>query len=115
MPPISHVNINSTHTHVVVVGYSPSTHFHLTCTVELSSSVDVSVNVNTVWTGPVGTVIKATSPMSESLTTYTSTAMIEAARSGNYSCQANVSSSSQFTTGDVMASGTFGIVSGKQP
>ena len=79
----------------IIAGSSPN----LTCTVELSPAVDVSVIVDTVWTGPALTTVTSTSLVLESLTRYITTAMVDAARNGSYTCQATVSSSSQFTTG----------------
>ena len=79
----------------IIAGSSPN----LTCTVELSPAVDVPVAVNTVWTGPALTTVTPTSIMMESLTRYITVAMVDAARNGSYTCQATVSSSSQFTTG----------------
>ena len=59
----------------------------LTCIVELTLTVDAPVSVNTVWTGPDGVTLSPTSPVMESLTRYTSTAMVNSfgrAQSGNY-------------------------------
>ena len=99
---------------VIIAGSSPN----LTCIVELSPAVDVPVTVNTVWTGPNGVTLKPTNPepaMMESLTRYTSLAKVDAARSGNYTCQATVSSSSQFITGNESLSGTTTITVGESP
>ena len=82
----------------IFAGSSPS----LTCTVDLDPAVDVPVTVNTVWTGPALTAFTPTNPVPaamESLMRYTSTAVVDAARNGSYTCQATVSSSSEFTTG----------------
>ena len=94
---------------VIIAGSSPT----LTCTVELSPAVDVQVTVNTVWTGPDGVTLTPTNPVMESPARYTSTVMVNAARSGDYTCQATVSSSSQFVTGSGMMSGTTTITVGK--
>ena len=79
----------------VIAGSSPN----LTCTVKLSPAVDVPVTVNTVWTGPALTTVTPTSSVMKNLTRYVTMAMVDAARNGSYTCQATVSSSSQFTTG----------------
>ena len=85
--------------------------------VELPLSVDVPVTVNTVWTRPAGVTLTPTNPVSavmESLSRYTSTVMIDAARSGSYACQATVSSSLQYITGSGMISETTTITVGKK-
>ena len=92
----------------VIAGSSPN----LTCTVELSPAVDVPVTVNTVWTGPALTTVTPTSLMIENLTRYIATAMVDAARNGSYTCQATVSSSSQFTTGGGSVSATTNVIVG---
>ena len=73
---------------------------NLTCTVELSHSVDVSVTVNSEWSGPDGFVTANTAqPVMGSSTTYTSTVMVRSFgrdQSGNYTCRANVSSTSPY-------------------
>ena len=81
----------------IIAGSSPN----LTCTVELSPAVDIPVNVTTMWTGPaldMMTAVTPTSSVMESLTRYIIMAMVDAARGGNYTCQATLSSSSQFIT-----------------
>jgi hypothetical protein len=68
---------------------------NLTCTVELSPAVDVPVSVTTEWSGPERTMFlpnKIIPAMMVNVTTYTSTATIDLARNGNYTCQATVSS-----------------------
>ena len=81
----------------------------LTCTVELSPAVDVPVTVNTVWTGPDGFMTTNTAqPVMGSTTTYTSTTMVSSFgrdQSGNYTCTANVISSSSFLTDSFHQSG----------
>ena len=87
----------------------------LTCTVELSPSVDVPVTVNTVWTGPGMTSFTPTNPvttMMENQTRYTSTVTVDAARSGDYICQAIVTSSIMFVTGNGTLSGLVNINGG---
>ena len=73
---------------------------NLTCTVELSPSVDVPVTVNSKWSGPDGFVTANTAqPVMGSSTTYTSTVMVRSFgrdQSGNYTCRANVSSTSPY-------------------
>ena len=92
----------------IIAGSSPN----LTCTVGLSPAVDVPVTVNTVWSGPALTTVTPTSLMKENLTRYIATAMVDAARNGSYTCQATVSSSSQFTTGGGSMSATTNITVG---
>ena len=92
----------------ILAGSSPN----LICTVELSPAVDVSVTVNTEWTGPALTTVTPTSLMMESLTRYIVMAMVNAARNGSYTCQATVSSSSQFTTGGGSMSAATNITVG---
>ena len=95
----------------IFAGSSPS----LTCTVDLDPAVDVPVTVNTVWTGPAMTAFTPTNPVPavmESLTRYASTAVVNAVRSGSYTCQANVSSSSEFTTGGETLSASLTITAG---
>ena len=92
----------------IIAGSSPN----LTCTVELSPAVDVPVTVNTVWTGPALTTVTPTSLMMENLTRYITMAMIDAARNGSYTCQATISSSSQFTTGGGSISAATSITVG---
>ena len=87
----------------------------LTCTVELSPSVDVPVTVNTVWTGPDMTSFTPTNPVPavmENQTRYTSTVTVDAARSGNYTCQASVTSSVMFVTGSGILSGLVIVTTG---
>ena len=93
---------------VIIAGSSPN----LTCTVELSSAVDVPVTINTVWSGPALTTVTPTSLMMENLTRYIAMAMVDVARNGSYTCQATVSSSSQFTTGGGSVSAETSITVG---
>ena len=76
----------------IIAGSSPN----LTCTVELSPAVDIPVAVNTEWTGSTTRTMflpnKMVTAMMVNLTTYISTVMVDAARSGNYTCQATVTS-----------------------
>ena len=92
----------------IIAGSSPN----LTCTVELSPSVDVPVTVETVWSGPASTTVTTTNLMMESLTRYIILGMVDEARNGSYTCQATVSSSSEFTTGGGMTSGSTTITVG---
>ena len=92
----------------IIAGSSPN----LTCTVELSPSVDVPVTVETVWSGPASTTVTTTNLMMESLTRYIILGMVDEARNGSYTCQATVSSSSEFTTGGGMTSGSTNITVG---
>ena len=72
---------------------------NFTCSVELSPVVDVQVTVSTVWTGPAGfTTTNIAQPIMGSTTNYTATVLIDAARNGNYTCQASVSPSLLFTS-----------------
>ena len=98
---------------MIIAGSSPT----LTCTVELSPAVDVPVTVNTEWTGPAGVMFTPTNPvpaMMVNLMRYTSTVMVDAARSGDYTCQVTISSLSQFVIGIGMMSGTTTITVGKK-
>ena len=66
----------------------------LTCTVELSPAVDVPVTLSMVWTGPDGATLPPTTLVMESLTRYTSTAIVSSFgrnQSGVYTCIATVS------------------------
>ena len=90
----------------IIAGSSPS----LTCTVELNSLVDVPVTVETAWSGPA--TVTTTNLMMESLTKYIILGMVDEARNGSYTCQATVSSSSEFTTGGGMTSGSTTITVG---
>ena len=92
----------------IIAGSSPN----LTCTVELSPSVDVPVTVDTVWSGPASTTVTTTNLMMESLTRCIILGMVNEARNGSYTCQATVSSSSEFTTGGGMTSGSTTITVG---
>ena len=82
---------------------------NLSCIVILDTNIDVPVTVNTMWTGPKGTIITPTSSMMHNFTSYTSTGIVSVARSGNYTCQASINSSSQFITGSTMTSGSITI------
>ena len=66
----------------------------LTCTVELSLAVDVPVTVNTMWSGPDVIFMPANSvpAVMVNLTTYTSTVTVDAAKNGNYTYRAIVTS-----------------------
>ena len=92
----------------VIAGSSPN----LNCTVELSSAVDIPITLHTVWTGPALTTVIPTSVVMENLTVYTMTAIVDAARNGSYTCEANVSSSSEFTTGSEAMAGSTVITVG---
>ena len=94
---------------MIIAGSSPS----LTCTVELDTAVDVPVNVSTEWSSPDMTTVSPTSSVMESLTRYTVMANVDAARSGSYTCQASIDSSSQFITGSGETSGSITITVGK--
>ena len=92
----------------IIAGSSPN----LTCTVELSPAVDVPVTVDTVWSGPALTTVTTTSLMMDNLIRYIIMATVDAARNGSYTCQATVSSSSQFTTGGGSVSAETNITVG---
>ena len=93
----------------IIAGSSPN----LTCTVELSPVVNVPVTVNAVWNAPAGTTVTPTSSMMESLTRYTIVAIVDAARGGNYTCRATLSSPSQFITDSEVTSGSTTITVGE--
>lgn len=85
----------------------------LTCTVTLPPAVDVSVIVRTVWTGHrTSNPVPATTTGHNSYL-YTSTTILDAARSGSYTCQAMITSSSYFITGSGMMSGTATVTVGE--
>ena len=89
----------------------------LTCTVELSPSVDVPVTVNTVWTGPDNFNRNIMAQQMGSTTTYTSTAMVSSFgrdQSGNYTCTATVSSTSQFIMNSMASSPPTRVTVGKE-
>ena len=89
---------------VVIAGSS----FNLTCTVELSPAVDVPVTVNIIWSGP-GVMFMPANPVPAvmvNITTYTSTVIVDAARNGNYTCNATI------TSGTGTASGSTDITIG---
>lgn len=94
----------------IYVGSSPN----LNCTVDLNQAVNVPVTVNAMWTGPVLTTITPTSPLMESLSRYIIMGIVDVARSGNYTCQATVSSSdsSHFTSGGGTMSASTTIIVG---
>ena len=84
----------------------------LTCTVELSPVVDVPVTVNTEWTGPADVMFMPTDPVPAVMvntTTYVSTVSVSAARTGNYICQANITSDETSGSTDITL-GTYLIV-----
>ena len=91
----------------VIAGSSPN----LNCTVELSSAVDIPITLYTVWTGPAFTSVFSTGVVMENLTVYTMTAIVDAARNGSYTCEVNVSSTSEFiNSSEAMAGSTVIIV-----
>jgi hypothetical protein len=67
----------------------------LTCNVELSPAVDVPVIVNTEWTGPTDVIFMPVNPVPAvmvNITTYVSTVSVGAAKTGDYTCQATITS-----------------------
>ena len=99
------VNAFITFANVVTAGSS----ILVTCTIELSPEVDIPVTVTTAWTGPSRTILTQAHPgpvMMEKFTRYTSTAIVDVARDGNYTCQVSINSSSHFITGSEMLSKT---------
>ena len=92
----------------------------LTCTVELSSAVGVPVTVSPVWSGPAGhgvTITPVTNSVMESLTRYTSTAMVSSfgrEQSGVYTCRASINSMPQaYLVGSSSTTGTARVTVGK--
>ena len=87
----------------VIAGSSIS----LTCTVELSQDVDPPVTVNIQWIGPVDVMIMPVNPVAAVMVnnTYISTVSVGAARAGNYTCLATI-------TSDGTASGSTDITVG---
>ena len=82
---------------------------------ELSSSVDVPVTVNTVWTGPDMTYFTPSNwvtAVMENDTSYISATTVDAARSGDYTCEATVNSSSTFVAGSETLNGSVDIIVG---
>ena len=88
----------------------------LTCTVELSSAVDVPVTVSTVWIGPT-VITPVTNSVMESLTRFTSTAMVSSfgrEQSGVYTCRASINSMLQaYLVGSSSTTGTARVTVGK--
>ena len=88
----------------------------LTCSVELSPAVNVPVTVNTVWSGPDGFMTTNTAQhVMGSTTTYTSTTIVTSFgrnQSGIYTCNAIVTSNSQYLT-DSSKSGSKNVTTGK--
>ena len=85
----------------------------LTCTVELSPAVDVPVTVNTEWTGPADVMFMPTDPVPAVMvntTTYVSTVSVSAARTGSYTCQANITSDEIISGSTDITVGTYFIV-----
>ena len=89
----------------------------LTCTVELSPAVDVPVTVNTVWTRPDGFMTTNTAqPVMGSTSNYTSTMTVDSFgrdQSGNYACDATVTSNSQYLPTGSSESGSKNVTTGK--
>ena len=72
----------------------------MTCSVVLSSAIDVPVTVNVQLSDPAGSLLTTTT-LSVSGSTYIATAMINSfgrEESGNYTCTADITSSSLFFT-----------------
>ena len=67
----------------------------LICTVELSPAVDVQAIVNTEWTGPADVTFMPVNPVAAMMvnSTFISTVSVGAARAGNYTCLATITSS----------------------
>ena len=89
----------------------------LICTVELSPSVDVPVTVNTMWVGPDNFNRLIMAQQMGSTATYTSTAMVNSFgrdQSGNYTCTATVSSTSQFIMNSTTSSPPTRVTVGKE-
>ena len=83
---------------------------------ELSSAVDVPVTVSTVWSGP-SVITPVTNSVMESLTRYTSTAMVSSfgrEQSGVYTCRASINSMPQaFLVGSSSRTGTARVTVGE--
>jgi hypothetical protein len=85
----------------------------LTCMIELSSVVDIPVRVRVHWTGPNGfNYSDNVDSAAGSLNMYSSTAMVHAIRNGIYTCQATISSSSQFIMGHESVTESINITTG---
>ena len=93
----------------IIAGSSPD----LKCIVQFSAAVDVLLNIKIMWHGPEGVTFMSTNQeQMMNFTAYMSTTTIKAAINGNYSCEAMISSSSQFITGSENASGNLEIIVG---
>ena len=75
---------------------------NMTCTVDIPSSINAPVRVNSTWTMPSGVAVNPAATLSHQLIignqtnyTYTLSAIVDKARSGNYSCYANLIPTSQ--------------------
>lgn len=86
---------------------------NLTCNITLNEHVDVPLIVTTVWAAPE---MVTTSSISTETTAdevdymrYTSTNTFYPARSGNYTCNATVNSTSPYITGNQSGYGTLHI------
>ena len=104
------------HNSSIIVGSSPT----LTCIVKFSENVDLLLNVFTTWTGPNSTVLTQTHQgpavmVNQLNSTYSSMATADAAKSGNYTCEVSVNSTSPFITDrkELMSTGIAAIIVGK--
>ena len=85
----------------------------LTCAVELSPAVDAPVTVNTEWSGPGGVMFMPANQVPAvmmNITIYTSSVTVNAARSGNYACQATVTSGGAMSGSTDITVGMYLIV-----
>ena len=95
VPPLTALTVTASPNGTIFTGSS----FTLTCSIELSEAVDIAVTVNTVWSGPPGTQFTTITSVATRMTatTYTSAATIGSvgtSDSGEYTCTATVSSTS---------------------
>ena len=114
VPPPTAVTVTASPNGTIFTG-SPLT---LTCSIELSEAVNIAVTVNTVWSGPPGTQFTTTTSDATMMTatTYTSTdtiSSVETSDSGEYTCTATVSlTSNSFVLASGGATGSTSVTVG---
>ena len=117
VPPPTYVTVTNDPISTIKPFVSPNV--TLSCTVELSPAVDVPVTVNTEWTGPHGFMTRNVAHLvMGKTTTYISALVISSFvrnPSGNYTCSAILSSTSQFLSDSLPESDIKTITTGKIP
>ena len=90
---------------------------NINCTVRIRSTANINVpaNVSATWTVPDNVIVgpTLTTPFVENQQNYTLSANFDRIRSGNYTCYANIYSTSQFINSSGNTSGTTSINVGK--